>query len=507
MMVLSAAQIRDCEAWTMQWEPVASIDLMERAAEAFVAALCRLLDLSDYHEIAVFVGAGNNGGDGLAIARLLLQRKVSVTVVKCFGTARLSANCQVNLQRLEELSSEGGKYRWVDGARNFQSDGKTLAIDALFGIGLSREIKDDGVVAVDKINACSTVVAVDVPSGLFVDQHTPKSFAVVQAEVTLTFQYMKLAFLLPENASRVGQCKVLDIGIQRPDGLQPSAELIHASWLRPLMKRPQKFDHKGTNGCGLLVAGSDNMPGAAVLAAKAALRAGIGKVVVHTSARAASALMAHLPEAVLDLDGKEAFSNIYLEKIPPFQAMAVGPGLGTSQMTLQALKNLLDEVACPLVLDADALNMLASEKTWLAFLPKNSILTPHFKEFERLAGKSENDFERLEKLSRVATHREVIVILKGAYTAVAMPDGRMFFNVTGNPGMATAGSGDVLTGILLACLAKGYPAQVAACLSVYLHGLAGDLALNEQSCESLIASDIIHFLGAAFKHLETEIQS
>ena len=399
-MVLSAAQIRDCEALTMRQEPIASIDLMERAASAFVQGMLELLELSDYDRVAIFVGAGNNGGDGLAVARLLLQQNYAVTVVKCFGQSHLSPDCQANLHRLEELSREGGRCRWVEGAGDFQANGKTLAIDALFGIGLSREIKEDWVMAVNKINVCDTVVAVDMPSGLFVDQHTPRNFAVVHANLTLTFQFMKLAFLLPENADRVGQCKGLDIGLQLPETFFPLAKLIDETWLRPLLKRPKRFDHKGSNGCGVLVAGSNNMPGAAVLAAKAAMRAGLGKVVVHTPARAAEALMAHLPEAVLDLEEHDCFSTIRLEKLPAFQAVAVGPGLGTSKMTLTALKNLLDELAGPLVLDADALNLLADEKTWLAFLPKFAVLTPHFKEFERLAGPVDNDVERLEKLKR-----------------------------------------------------------------------------------------------------------
>ena len=265
---------------------------------------------------------------------------------------------------------------------------------------------------------------------------------------------------------------------------------------------PKKFAHKGSNGHGLLIAGSRTMPGAAILSATAALRSGIGKVTVHTTANVAAALPIALPEAILSTDeNMECVSKCHWEDMYGINAIAIGPGIGRSPKTLAMLKDLLSEVTAPVVFDADALNLLAENKTLLAYLPENAILTPHFKEFERLAGASENDFDRIERVGNFAKKHNVIVILKGANSIIAMPDGKYFVNSTGNPGMATAGSGDVLTGILLALLAKGYAPQLAALLGTYLHGLAGDCALDKESHESLIASDIAHNIGKAIKKM------
>ena len=244
------------------------------------------------------------------------------------------------------------------------------------------------------------------------------------------------------------------------------------------------------------------MPGAAILSATAALRSGIGKVTVHTTANVAAALPIALPEAILDIDiNDECVSCCHWDEISGLTAVAIGPGIGQTALSAALLRDLLSDVHAPIIFDADALNLLAKNKTLLAYLPENSILTPHFKEFERLAGASGNDFERVERASDFAKKHNVIVILKGADSVIAMPDGKRFVNPTGNPGMATAGSGDVLTGVLLALLAKGYAPQLAALLGTYLHGLAGDCALETESPESLIASDIAKNLGKAMKRL------
>ena len=514
-MVLSVPQIRDSERFTMQTEPIAPIDLMERAAAALLHEIRETANYEVKNSYMIFCGAGNNGGDGLALARLLASDNEEVTVVKCFGAMSLSPDCATNLQRLEKLSEQNMNLHIVDFNPDLQVKDGAHIFDAVFGIGLSRPISGYFAEVVGFINSqkrkCK-IVSVDVPSGLFADVPTPRENIVVNADETYTFQFQKLAYLLPENAERVGEVSVLDIGLKLPDEnvvFKPLAKMIDLELMRKIYRPLHRFDHKGTNGFGLLVAGSDAMPGAAVLAAEAAMRAGIGKVLVHTSLRPANALACRLPEALVEIDDNDCFSNISLENLN-VNAVAVGPGLGKSTKTVSALKNLLDEIRSPLIIDADALNILSENKTWLAYLPENSILTPHFKEFERLAGKSENDFERIGKLKDFSRKYGVIVILKGANSAVAFPDGRLFFNTTGNPGMATAGAGDVLTGVLLACLAKGYPPEHAALLSVWLHGRAGDTALAapwdsaSYVHESLIASDISYNLGKAFYEIKYE---
>lgn len=510
-MVLSVSQIKESERFTMESLGVESVNLMEKAAEGLaqtVLSETRNFELPFF----VFCGPGNNGGDGLALARLLAldffkgsdnrHPANRVVVVKCFGNAVLSPDCQANLQRLESMQLPNLKL--LDFSDDLLLDNGFI-VDALFGIGLSRPLVGYFADVVRLINESNSFVyAVDVPSGLFADVHTPTENPVVLADRTLTVQYRKLAFLLPENAERVGRVSLVDIGLALPNASKQflTAKMIDKQVVGALYKAPKMFDHKGSNGFGLLIAGSYEMPGAAVLSATAAMRAGIGKVVVHTPSSVADVLVSRLPEAIVDRDSASCFSGIDLE-MWSVNALAVGPGVGKNVKTVTALKDLLDSVRSPIILDADALNILADNKVWLSYLPEKSILTPHFKEFERLAGKSANDFERIDKLKDFAKNRGVIVILKGAYTAVAFPDGRLFFNTSGNPGMATAGAGDVLTGILLASLAKGYPPEYAALLSVWLHGFAADCALKTDnphrfSCESLLASDITDFLGDAF---------
>ena len=500
-MLPDVSTIRLSEQYTMEHEPIASINLMERAATCFVERLCIDNDLNSFNRVLVFCGPGNNGGDGLVIARLLAERNHPVTVVLCHEQMKTTPEFETNLRRLQETTANTVLFSQWDGKATEQS----LVIDALFGIGLSRPLEGYFAEVVSALNATKGfIVAVDCPSGLFLEQHTPKENTCVEATCTYTFQFMKEAFLFPENEQRVGQVSVVDIGLQLPEH-KGDKHLIDSILASDLLHPLHKFAHKGENGFGLLIAGSYDMPGAAMLGAKSALRSGIGKVMVHSVARVTDLLPIVVPEAVLHTDRNEVcVSAIDLEQLPSIKAIAAGPGLGCAQPTVSLIKNLIDEVQSPLILDADALNILAENKTRLAYLPPYSILTPHRKEFQRLAGEWSNDFDLRDKLRAFAQRYSVIVVLKGAYTAVAMPDGQLYYNTTGNPGMATAGSGDVLTGILLALLSQGYTPVETALLGVYLHGLAGDEALQEQSEQSMTASDITEHLGKAFKKLKSE---
>ncbi|MBO4645956.1 MAG: NAD(P)H-hydrate dehydratase [Bacteroidales bacterium] len=524
--ILTRNQIRESEKITMLEEPITSLDLMERAGTVMAQhILQKKATLHHPTELyLIFCGHGNNGGDGLVIARKLHEAGEKIIVVTVMEeNSRCTEEFATNLQRLKQQETlpitdfrTFSQHPLTDFCGNDEL--RIAVIDALFGIGLSRPASGIQAEAIRYINQLHVPVwAVDVPSGLMTDNHTPDNSPRVHATTTCTFQWMKWAYVLPENGPYVGAVHVLDIGLKLPAPLKDDvsagttaltrhAELTDAGWAAHALKLPQKFAHKGSNGHGLLIAGSKKMPGAAVLAAGAALRGGIGKLTVHTTSNAADALSIARPEAIIDRDRNEEYNTVFAwEDLPAFQALAIGPGLGTAAGTAALLKNCLSEIPVPMVMDADALNLLVQNKTLLSYLPTRTILTPHIGEFDRIAGKPANDFDRIQRLVKTATQYGVIIVLKGAHTITALSDGQLFVNTTGNPGMATAGSGDVLTGLTLALLAQGYTPETTARLAPYLHGLAGDLALNEQSTESLIASDIIDHLGAAFSHLRNHI--
>lgn len=504
--ILDVQSIRLSESLTMAEEPISSIDLMERAGTCFAEHLMRHLPLDRFEEIIVCCGPGNNGGDGLVIARLLQQQRWNVCVILAAGPeSKTTPEFDTNLQRWYELNATNREQFTIhcSNAKDLKISPRALVIDAIFGIGISKPLQGHYAEIVQAINTSGAyIVAVDAPSGMRIDCHTEAKDLSILAEETYTFQFPKIGFLLPENHRRCGEVSILDIGLRLPD-TAVSMQLLEAKTIRHLLHAPQKFAHKGQMGHGLLIAGSADMPGAAILAATAALRGGIGKVTVHSVSKVCDLLPASIPEAILSRDRNEqCFSRIDLEKHPSINVIAIGCGLGTSHTAAQGLKMILDEVQSPLILDADALNILGTQRTWLGFLPAQSILTPHFKEFERLVGPCANDFDRIEKLRKFAQKQGVIVILKGAHTAVALPDGKIFFNTTGNPGMATAGSGDTLTGLLLALMAQGYAPAAAALIGVYLHGAAGDAAVDQLGHPScLIASDIPRFFGKALENL------
>lgn len=505
--LFSVSEIRDCERFTMDNKRISSIELMECAGEACAEEIATDIWIDGYEEVYVYVGTGNNGGDGVVIARLLLEKNIDVTLVVCAPeSARYSEEMQYQLKKWQNIVGQYDNARMIyySADNQLQPKKEDLIVDALFGIGLSRPVTGYFADVIRHINASDAyTIAIDTPSGLFADQHTPDGSAVVIADKTLSIQFMKTAFLLPENFSFVGEVEVVDIGMGAPENLDTDRHLLFAKDLRHVLRPRSPHAHKGTFGHGLLVAGCDRMPGAAVLAATAAMRGGIGKLTVHTVRSVRDILAVSLPEAIHDIDENEQYvSHINWNKLPEnITAVAFGPGLGTAKQTVSAMKDILDTVKPPLVIDADGLNMLAENKTWLAFLPPNSILTPHFAEFERLAGKPSDDFDRLERAKAFAQRYSVILVLKGHHTVVTFPDGRQFFNTTGNSGMATAGSGDVLTGLLLALLAQGYDPKHATVLGVYLHGAAGDAYAENHVASTLVASDLPRYFSEAISRM------
>ncbi|MFO7829073.1 MAG: NAD(P)H-hydrate dehydratase [Bacteroidales bacterium] len=502
MKILKSSQIRKVDAYTIENEPIQSIDLMERAAMTVTRWIAGHF-LSE-KKVKIFVGPGNNGGDGLAVARQLadLEFKIEVFLVRI--SDKLSKDAEINLERLKKTDSVSIHEIYIE--KDFpEIDLRDIIVDALFGSGLSRKLEGLPSKMVKHLNRSGAkIVAIDIPSGLFgEDNKSNDRDSIIKANHTLTFQMPKLSFFLAENELFVGKWEVLPIGL-----MQEAIDKIHSNYFMLTKKdiaekiiHRSKFSHKGTFGHVVLIAGSYGKMGAAVLAARACLRTGCGLVTVHVPKVGYDILQTALPEAMISIDWSDIiFTNV--SDIENYTCVGIGPGIGTKQNTRKALLDLFERVKYPMVIDADALNILAEQKEWIKKIPKNSILTPHPKEFERLAGKSTDDYHRIQKQIKFAAENKIILVLKGAHTSVALPDGTCFFNTTGNPGMATAGSGDVLTGIILSLLGQGYDPADAAKIGVYLHGLSGDIASEKMGQEALIASDIIENLGSAYLKLK-----
>lgn len=498
--VLNAEQIREADAYTIAHEPVDNIDLMERAAGRCYDYIAQRYDKQ--HCFTVFCGTGNNGGDGLVMARLLAQSGYNVRVFTIQTGAGSSDGFRVNLERAGVVCP----VTRISAENDFPAlDKNERVIDALFGTGLSRA--PEGLVAelIEYINRHSFhTISIDLPSGLYADRSAAAhKKQIVNAKLTLTFQLPKLAFFLPENALYVGFFRVINIGLDL--GFIASCKTrYHVTELNDLagiIVPRNPFSHKGTYGHALVMGGSEGKTGAAVLSAMACLRAGAGLLTVKAPRCAHEALKAVLPEAMLEQEPGEFYITSGIEQ-ERYDALGIGPGLGTHEETARVLKLLIQTFQGPMVIDADALNILSENKTWLSFLPAGCVLTPHPGEFERLFGKSSGDDERIELLVSSAVKFGVHIVLKGRYSLIATPGGNVFINTTGNPGMATGGSGDVLTGIITGLLAQGLTPLDACMAGVGIHGLAGDMALETQSEQSLIASDLVRHLGRAFREVE-----
>lgn len=496
MKILNVKQIREADAITCERQGISSEELLERAALQFVTHF-----VSDYQSTTVtkhiFCGKGNNGGDGLAIARLLFYLGHKV-IVYLFTDKQLSCDCKSNLNKIQDIPQI--RIEYIENLDvNFHISG--IIIDALLGTGCTNSINAEMVKAIHFINGQSCIrVSVDMPSGMACDE--PSGNTIVKADRVYSFQQPKLAFLLPQNSAYIKKFDILDIRIDSDyrDKVEASFFYTEKKDIRGIHKHRDKFTHKGTFGHGVLIGGSKGKMGAAVLASKSALRTGLGLLTTHIPECGYYILQQSVPEAMCSIDNSiDIFSSL-----PSFAEnlhYAIGPGLGTSSATQTAILSLLKSFTNNGIWDADALNILSMNKSWLSYLPEDSILTPHPKEFERLAGTWRDDFEKLELLRDFSLQYKVITVLKGAYTAICDSMGTIYFNSTGNSGMSTAGSGDVLTGMLLALLTQGYTPLQSAILGVYLHGLAGNIALEKQSKESLIASDITENIGRAFKNI------
>ncbi len=498
LKILTAEQIKALDAHTIQYEPITSVDLMERAAQAFVSWFCRQVDATQ--TIGIICGTGNNGGDGLAIARLLLAYNYRVNIWVVRGQAKESADFTENYNRI------AAKLKVVEIRDEEELDFSDLAacdvlIDAIFGTGLTRKVEGLYESVIKKMNDTAAYkIAVDVPSGLQIDKASAGT--IFRANFTLTFQLPKLAFLLPENFQYVGNWQAVRIGLDKKfiEAAHTNYLLLEKKDSKALLKPRSKFDHKGNHGKALLIAGSYGKMGAAVLAARAAMRTGLGLLTTHVPAAGLTIVQNSVPESMASVDVHEHYFAT-TPSCEDMDAVGVGPGIGLHNESKGAFEKLLQQSKKPLVIDADAITLMAKHPSLLLLLPPQSILTPHPGEFRRLVGDWANDFDRLEKQRSFSKQIGAIIVLKGAHTSITSPDGKVYFNTTGNPGMATAGSGDVLTGMIMSLLAQSYKPLDAAIFGVFLHGLAGDLAVRKMGEISLIATDIIDFIPQAYHDL------
>lgn len=497
--ILSAQQTREADAYTMKHEPVSGLDLMERAAAKCYDFIARRVGKDK--PFLVFCGTGNNGGDGLVMARKLHEAGYHVRVYIVRYTDKTSSDFDANAQRLKGLLQINNISSNNDFPPISPND---QVLDALLGTGLSRPPQGLLSDLIQHLNRYSAyTISIDMPSGLYADRSSVlHKEQIINAKLTLTFQLPKLAFFFPENAKHVGEFRALNIGLHHDfiASCKTTENVIEPADVSRIVQPRKPFSHKGTYGHALIVAGSYGKSGAAVMSARACIRSGVGLLTVQAPRCSHLVLQTTVPEAMLAHEDGENFllSPIYTS---PYNAVGIGPGLGKDEETVRMFKFMLQSCKVPLVVDADALNILSENPAWLDLLPAGSILTPHPKEFERLFGKTSNDFERMELLRASAIKHNVCIALKGRYSLIASPGGNVYINTTGNPGMATGGSGDVLTGIITGLLAQGLNPLDACMAGVCLHGLAGDMALETHSEQSLIATDIIEYLGRAFQEV------
>jgi len=499
MKILNSQQTQLVDKYTIENQPIKSINLMEKAANKCYNWIQKNIEATSFK---VFVGPGNNGGDGLAIARMLYNSKYRVEVYILNITKKYSEDFDENLKRLIEIPDFliFKLKNITDFPTIFEDD---VIIDAIFGSGLNKPVS--GLVA-DVINLLNekskTIIAISTPSGLFTEQNHVEPQTIIKANYTLTFQSPFLSFFFGENYDYVGEFIVLPIGLDEKfiETLECNYLTIEQDFIKKILKPRKKFSHKGNYGHGLLIAGSLGKMGAAVMAAKACHRTGIGLLTVHTPKCGCEILQTTSHETMLSVDQQEEHSSDFYD-LTPYKTIAIGPGIGLKRPTRLMLKVLIETYKCPTIFDADAITIIADNKDWLNKITKNSIFTPHPREFERLIGTSQNNFERSQKASDFSRKFSVYVVLKGAHTEIYCPDGICYINTTGNPGMAKGGSGDVLTGMILSFLTQGYTEKEACLLGVYVHGLSGDLAASKYGVISMQPTDLIKSIYKSFEML------
>ena len=536
MKILTGKDIREADLYTIEHEPVASVELMERAALALEAEIAAAAETTEDQKTAaeapeylIIAGKGNNGGDGLAVARLLKGRfgaTRNISVLLLTAPDQLSPDCRLNMDLLPagiSIFGFAGGHITADGSEVPPEQlfrGNTVVIDAILGTGVTGAVRGAALQAIRLVNEysrrCRMVISIDIPSGLPTEPRNREEAAgadTIAADLTLTIEFPKLSLLLPETGRYAGRLRTVHIGLDRKfiDSRESAYAAVDAAYVPTLLRPRGEFDHKGTHGHALVIAGSAEYIGAAILCTGAALRSGCGLVSAHIPAAGRTAMLISHPAAIISADEAPVFSS-HPADLGKYSAVAVGPGIGRSEAAAAALEKLL---AClpqhpgirTTVLDADALNIISERPEMLAMIPEGSMLTPHVGELSRLlraAGSRglledvapagvpwRDDLHKVALVRQLCARLKSVIVLKGAHTMVCSPDGRCFFNMSGNPGMAKGGSGDVLTGLVAGLAARGYDSLSAAILGVWFHGLAGDAAASLRGMEAMNAEDIL----------------
>lgn len=503
MKLFTNDEIRAIQRYTIENDGVSSLELTERVGEGVADEICALWRSNK--PTAVFAGPGNNGADALATARYLYERGFRPEVYLFnIGGNTLTGDCAA--QR-DKILAELPEMNFNEVIKSFsmpQLNSNYLIVDGLFGTGLREELHGGFKSLVQTINEeNATVVSIDLPSGLFGDWNPQiVNRNTIHATLTLSVQFPRLSFFIPDNAELIGEWKVLDIGLSNAAIASSPVNfcLIEKRDVSLRLRRRNEFCSKADFGSAILYAGSYGMMGAAVLAARGALRSGVGKITVNSPKCGYQVLQTAVPEAMY----RHNRGELHMVEIHPertFNAIALGPGLGTNELTVKAVEDFLASTSQPVVLDADALNCIAIKPSMLNTIPMLSIITPHAGEFDRLFGPQPSSEARLRKAIEMAKYYNILIVLKGRYTAIVRPDGKVYFNSSGTPAMATPGSGDVLTGIILSMLAQGYAAELAAIIGVYVHGLAGELAAAKYGDYGVTAGDIADHIGPAINDI------
>lgn len=483
--LITASQMKKADAYTMEYLPVKSIDLMEKASEAFVNSILHETNPND--QITIFCGCGNNGGDGFAVSRILQEKGLNVSTYLVQFKEALAPDCNTNFKRITNVDV-------LDGTNEFPELSKSdIIIDALFGYGFQGEVKGWVADLIQHINEYDkTVFSIDTPSGL--ESEGIAKGSVIKATRTISFQRPKLSFFLPENAEYVGDWKIVDIGLIESyiQEIDAPYRLLNQHAEQLLLPRKRQT-HKGSYGHALMIAGSYGKMGAAVLSTSAVLRGGAGLVTCYIPKCGYNILQSTVPEAMCITDNSEEILTTPIA-ISSFSAIGIGPGIGTDKPTKKVLKEIL-KANKPTVIDADALNLISEDEKLKKLLHPGCVLTPHIKEFDRLTGPSKTSLKRFEKQRKFVEEHECVVVVKDAYTSVISPvTGKQYFNTSGCAGMATGGSGDVLTGLITGLLAQGYSPIDAALIGVYFHGIAGQAAAEMEGENSMTASDILDYI-------------
>lgn len=472
--LLTATQIREADTYTIEHEPVTSIALMERASIAFVKEFTESYP-DKAKSITIYCGTGNNGGDGLAIARLLKADHYNVKVKVAYYTDKISSDFEDNLKKLKQV-----EVIEINTGDTLPVEDAEIIIDALLGSGLNKPLNGDYAHLVEYLNGLhKTVIAVDVPTGLHTEGEISAKVLVLKANLVITFQQAKLNFLLPESAPHMDRFVVVDIGLDKIfiNSLKSPYQLVTEDSVSKMIKPRKAFTHKGTYGHALIIAGQPETMGAALLCSSACAHTGAGLITACIPESGLTALNTSLPEAMALVRGGARF-NIKWDK---YSSVAIGPGLGADAANFDLLSGVFKEFNNPAVIDADALNLLAENYYLLKRIPEGYILTPHMKEFDRIFGDHSSWWKRIETMLKRAKEYNIYILLKNQYTIIGTPSGKVYFNPTGNPAMASGGMGDVLTGVIASLLAQGYTPEQACIIGAYVHGKAGDdLALPNQ---------------------------